>query len=103
MARFMNVAQLATVMGGSMSGVLIDMKATTRPYETFPPIPPVHFRKKIFPVYFPMRSSRKALLKQRIKSVRLDLDIASSYLDKRELKALEDLYMDLHFELWRRQ
>ena len=47
-----------------------------------------------------MKSSRKALLKQRIKSVRLDLDIASSYLDKRELKELEALYMDLHFQLW---
>ena len=47
-----------------------------------------------------MKSSRKALLKQRIKSVRLDLDIASSYLDRRERKELEDLWMDLHFQLW---
>ena len=47
-----------------------------------------------------MKSSRKALLKQRIKSVRLDLDIASSYLDRKERQALESLYMDLHFQLW---
>ena len=47
-----------------------------------------------------IRSSRKALLKQRIKSVRLDLDIASSYMDRKERKALESLYMDLHFQLW---
>ena len=47
-----------------------------------------------------MKSSRKALLRQRIKSVRLDLDIASSYLDRQERKELEDLWMDLHFQLW---
>ena len=47
-----------------------------------------------------MKSSRKSLLKQRIKSVRLDLDIASSYLDRQERKELEDLWMDLHFQLW---
>ena len=46
------------------------------------------------------RQVKKALLKQRIKSVRLDLDIASSYLDRKERKKLESLYMDLHFQLW---
>ena len=46
------------------------------------------------------RDSRRLLLKQRIKSVRLDLDIASSYMDSKERKALESLYMDLHFQLW---
>ena len=47
-----------------------------------------------------MRSSKKALLRQRIKSVRLDLDIARPFLSYKELKELEDLYMDLHFQLW---
>ena len=58
------------------------------------------FPKNFFPVKITMRSSRKALLRQRIKSVRLDLDIASSYMDRKERKALESLYMDLHFQLW---
>ena len=47
------------------------------------------------------RSSRKSLLKQRIKSVQLDLDIASSYMDSKDVKKLEALYMDLHFRMWR--
>ena len=47
-----------------------------------------------------MKSIKKSLLKQRIKSVRLDLDIASSYMDRKDRKQLEDLWMDLHFQLW---
>ena len=89
-------------MGGSMWGVLADMSESVRQKD---PTTPSTFSKKIFPVkihqrYRMIRSSRKALLKQRIKSVRLDLDIASSYMDRKERKALESLYMDLHFQLW---
>ena len=84
-------------MGGSIQGVLADKSDSTRQKD---PTTPSTFSKKFFPVKINMRSSRKALLKQRIKSVRLDLDIASSYLDRRERKELEDLWMDLHFQLW---
>ena len=83
-----------------MWGVLADMSERARSCKTIPPIPPVHFPKNFFPVKITMRSSKKALLRQRIKSVRLDLDIASSYMDRRERKELEDLWMDLHFQLW---
>ena len=47
------------------------------------------------------RDSRRLLLKQRIKSVQLDLDIASSYMDSKDVRKLQDLYMDLHFQMWR--
>ena len=47
-----------------------------------------------------VRRSRKSLLRQRIKSVQLDLDIASSYMDSKDVKKLQDLYMDLHFQMW---
>ena len=42
----------------------------------------------------------KHLIKQKIKSVRLDLDIASPFLDSKEVKKLDKLHEDLHFALW---
>ena len=42
----------------------------------------------------------KHLIKQRIKSVRLDLDIASPYMDSKEVRELEALYESLHYKLW---
>ena len=42
----------------------------------------------------------KHLIKQKIKSVRLDLDIASPFLDSKEIKKLDKLHEDLHFVLW---
>ena len=42
----------------------------------------------------------KHLIKQKIKSVRLDLDIASPFMDSKEIKKLDKLHEDLHFALW---
>ena len=42
----------------------------------------------------------KHLIKQKIKSVRLDLDIASPFMDSKDVKKLDSLYRDLHYALW---
>lgn len=54
----------------------------------------IHNLKNIFLMW------HKHLIKQKIKSVRLDLDIASPFLDSKEIKKLDKLHEDLHFALW---
>ena len=55
----------------------------------------IHNLKNIFLIMW-----HKHLIKQKIKSVRLDLDIASPFLDSKEIKKLDKLHEDLHFALW---
>ena len=45
-------------------------------------------------------SWHKHLIKQKIKSVQLDLDVASPFMDNKDVKKLDRLYQDLHFALW---
>ena len=42
----------------------------------------------------------KHLIKQKIKSVQLDLDVASPFMDSKDVKKLDRLHQDLHYALW---
>ena len=54
----------------------------------------IHKQRNIFLMW------HKHLIKQKIKSVRLDLDIASPFMDSKDIKKLDSLYRDLHYALW---
>ena len=54
----------------------------------------IHKQRNIFLMW------HKHLIKQKIKSVRLDLDVASPFMDSKDIKKLDRLHQDLHFALW---